>query len=396
MRVKILILTILFLLLGEGPVWAADIILNEAMPNPSSGNDWIEIYNTSNTSLDLNNWSLADSTSTMKTLSETISANGFLVIEVSNRLNNGSDDIYLKDSGATTIDTYSYTSNPGSDITFGRNPDGGNWTILATSSKGSSNNSTSTPAPSATVTPTASPSPTTTPTPAASQFSISDTPTQINSDQSFSAKIVLVMPNNPNTVYYLKGAFKIKDGSRYFGLTKKDSEWIEYGDDYSDQLKITTDSSGNWSGNLEVKPDTFDKDYKGSGEYVFKVARITSSNSSTWSNEISIKINTINPTNNPQPSAQATQLPAKSPSPSVTFKTTPAPKESSESSKNVENKVASIAGITAEVESDVRKKDINIFSISGIIMILAGASLLGYILLKTTGAIDLLLKLWKR
>lgn len=152
-----------------------------------------------------------------------------------------------------------------------------------------------TPTPSATSSPTPSstPTPTATPTPSpSSSFTISNIPSQITTDQSFTAKVELTISGNPNTVYYLKGAFKKTGGTRYFGLTKKDGNWIEYGDDYSEQYQITTDHNSSWSGNLEIKPDIYDKDYKGSGDYIFKVGRLTVSGSSpTWSNEAAIKLN---------------------------------------------------------------------------------------------------------
>ncbi len=75
----------------------------------------------------------------MKTLSGNITPNGFTSFEVSNRLNNGGDSVYLKDATGTVIDNYAYTSDPGIDFSFGRQPDGGSWITLTSSSQGSSN-----------------------------------------------------------------------------------------------------------------------------------------------------------------------------------------------------------------------------------------------------------------
>lgn len=246
---------------------------------------------------------------------------------------------------------------------------------------------TPSPTPSSTPSPTSTPTPpTATPTTLTSQFTISDLPSQINPDQSFTVKINLSLPSNLNTPYYLKGAFKIKDGTRYFGLTKNGNDWIEYGDDALDQYKITTDSSGNWSGNLEVKPDTFDKDYKGAGDYIFKVARLTSANSSTWSNESNIKIS-ANPT--PQPTTQTTPSPAKSATPKPTILSTPSPSQTPELSSE-EEKTATVAGV--EIENVKLKGTINLFSFAGIAMIVAGVSILSYIFIKNSKLINL----WKK
>jgi len=241
-------------------------------------------------------------------------------------------------------------------------------------------------------TPTPTPASTTDPTPSpassnsASVFTISNIPSQINSDQSFTVSINLSMPNNQNADYYLKGAFKKDDGTRYLGLTKKDSEWVEYGDEYLDQYKITTDSSGNWNGNIEVKPDTLDNDYKGSGDYIFKVGRYTGAGSGpTWSNDTTIKINDLNrsslsDSSTPQPTSKATS--SSFPSPTI-FKS-PTPKPSYQ--------IASIAGVTTSVtpqpEVEIKsQKQINPFLWMGMIFIFAGTASIGYIYLKKNGKI---------
>ncbi len=152
---------------------------------------------------------------------------------------------------------------------------------------------TPTPTSSPTPTPSSTPTPTATTTPSPSNsFTISNIPSEITIDQSFTSKVELTISGSPNTVYYLKGAFKKTDGTRYFGLTKKEENWIEYGDEHSEQYQITTDHNGSWSGSLDIKPDIYDKDYKGAGDYIFKVGRLTASGSSpTWSNEVGIKLN---------------------------------------------------------------------------------------------------------
>lgn len=174
MRIKLFILTI-FLFFGFRPVFADSVVLNELMPHPSPGSDWIEIYNPTSSDINLSNWTLVDSTSKIKTLSGNIPPNGFITLDITNRLNNAGDSIYLKDVGGASIDNYSYDSDPGINISFGRSPDGGNWTILSVSSKGSSNG---TPAPTPSPTPTPTPSPTPTSSPASSKAKTTITTTK--------------------------------------------------------------------------------------------------------------------------------------------------------------------------------------------------------------------------
>lgn len=164
MRVISVVTSILLLsFLIVQSVSANSVVLNEFMPHPSPGSDWVEIYNPSSDNIDLSNWLLVDITSTIKTLSGNITANGFVTFDVTNRLNNSGDSIYLKDPAGNTIDNYSYNSDPGINKSFGKSPDGGTWTILASSSKGTSNGEQPTPSPAPTPTPTPTPKPTTKP-----------------------------------------------------------------------------------------------------------------------------------------------------------------------------------------------------------------------------------------
>lgn len=164
------------------------------------------------------------------------------------------------------------------------------------------NLTSSTPTPSS----TSNPSPTS--SSPSSLFSISNTPSQVNSDQSFNVTVNLNLPNDPNTNFFLKGAFKKSDSSNYFGLTKVEGIWVKNSVSYTNQYKITTDSSGNWSGTLEVKVDMDDSGFTGSGDYIFKVGRYKQSDnpSVVWSNESDVNIT----------AAQSTPSPSSAPKPS--------------------------------------------------------------------------------
>ncbi len=72
---------------------------------------------------------------------------------------------------------------------------------------------------------------------------------------------------NGETIY-VKGAF-YKDGtSNYFGFTKNGDNWIRNGDTTINQRQIQV---GNWDGNVTIKSDFDDGDYKGEGDYKLKV-----------------------------------------------------------------------------------------------------------------------------
>lgn len=192
-----------------------------------------------------------------------------------------------------------------------------NWSDWSTPWSFNLTTATPTPQPSVTSTPspnTPSPTPQPTPTKPPSYFNITNTPSKINSNQSFGIPVSLQLPDNPNTKFYLKGAFQKVGSTNYFGQTKVDNNWIKNLSSYSSQKSIQTDSNGQWSGNLEIQPDISDSGYQGTGVYVFKVARYTSTGSGpTWSNDANIEIigesQTFSPTPQPSTETQASESP---------------------------------------------------------------------------------------
>ncbi len=148
-------------------VFAADIVINEFLVDPSS-QQWVELYNIGSSPLDIGGWFIDDSGGSEKFVIPSgtiISPHEFKVFESSYfNLNTSTSDVLQLLNGTTVIDSYAYEISPGVNATFGRNTDGlGGWVIFNSPSKGSSNNS-SIPAP--TVTPTIiPPTLTTLPTP---------------------------------------------------------------------------------------------------------------------------------------------------------------------------------------------------------------------------------------
>jgi hypothetical protein len=116
-------------LFSPGVVFA-QVVINEILPDPTDGSDWIELYNTTNQDVDLNGW-IVDDEGTKTNMLEigeiTIGAHAFWFSEVGSRLNKGGDTIYLINNQGLTVDEYQYTASPGLDISLGRMPDGGDW-----------------------------------------------------------------------------------------------------------------------------------------------------------------------------------------------------------------------------------------------------------------------------
>lgn len=383
-------------------VLASEIVINEIMAKPSTGEkEWIEIYNPTSSSVDLTGWVIQEKTATTETfnsynLTGSLNSDSFYIYEFSNsKLNDGGDTINLINPQGGLIDTYSYTDAPRGK-TYARIPNGANWSNDVTPSKESTNptpSPTPTPTSAPTPTPTTTPSssPTTTPIPTASAkptiFTISNSPSQINENQSFSVSVNLSLPDNPYTKFYIKGAFKKSGSSNYFGNTRVSGNWVKNGNKYSNQLSLITNSSGNWNNAIELMSDIEDTGYTGNGDYIVKVGRYGESGSGPiWSNEINIKINQEEIGQIPQTSAV--------PSASTTGDfSDPSPRSIT---KKTSFKIASVAGTStssAEEPSDTKNTvktnapAFNLFTFFGGILIIAGLTSLGFLLLKSRGLV---------
>ena len=384
----------------------ADILMNEIMANVTSGEqEWIEFYNTSSSAISISGWTIEEKTGTdlIGTKSHTIPdlnipGNGFKVFEFStSSLNNSGDIITLKDNTGNIKDSYQYSSS-NQNKTFGRQPDGGNWnSSLDPTKEGRNGGSSSTPSPTSTPTQTSAFTPSPPSSSNSSIFTISNTPSQINSDQQFSITVNLSLPASPNTNFYLKGAFKKSESSNYFGLTKVSGSWIKNGSSYTNQFPITTDSAGNWSGDLEVKPDAEDSGFSGTDNYIFKIGRYKESDNPSviWSNEVTIKIISVE--------ASSEGGSTTTTGTSATTKLTPSPTAKSGKATSRPTRydslvyhTSSVAGATSsatpsnEQKTEVKQQqffNLNIWVILGIFLILTGFGSIGFIYLRSKKSI---------
>ncbi len=125
----------------------SSVVINELLPQPTSGeDDWIELFNPGSETIALEGWKLTDkgTVTPIKVFGATdqISPGEFLVIDVSNRLNNSTaEEVSLLKNDGSLTDSYSYpTSALGT--SFGRTPDAGStWVSFPAPSKGSTNGS---------------------------------------------------------------------------------------------------------------------------------------------------------------------------------------------------------------------------------------------------------------
>ena len=117
----------------------AVVVINEFVSDPSSGEEWIELYNKGDTDANLTGWTIEDNTATPATLSGTLASLDYLVLtkgtDFTFTLNNDGDIIVLKDTTATIVDQVAYGNYddgntadnapaPGTGNSTGRYPNG--------------------------------------------------------------------------------------------------------------------------------------------------------------------------------------------------------------------------------------------------------------------------------
>jgi len=132
----------------EGSVF--DIVINEVMPNPEEGPEWLELYNPTPYDIDLNGAWIDDILGGGKGKGKypkqieniTIPSNGFFVLEITSYyFNNDNDTVNFIDvDGITIIDSYYYNSTEKGKSWY-RLPNGEEWQSTPTENptKGESN-----------------------------------------------------------------------------------------------------------------------------------------------------------------------------------------------------------------------------------------------------------------
>lgn len=165
-------LLLIFLLTVNPQLASAKIVINEF--SSATVNDWVELYNDGEESVNLSQFRIRDSTQTNKLdLTGTLAPQSFTSFDWYNKLNKLGDVVKLVKISDESIDDQvaygdqadSIIAAPGESQSAGREQDGGaTWIVFSSSTKGLSNNA-GTVAPSPTLIPTDVPAPTKTPTP---------------------------------------------------------------------------------------------------------------------------------------------------------------------------------------------------------------------------------------
>jgi hypothetical protein len=132
---------------------SAQVVINEYLPAPTSGDpEWIELYNPTDTAIDLTGYQLDDGEGGTNpyTLSTTINALNYLVVYDSESkigLNNGADEVRLLNPSGQVVDSTSYSSTL-SGKSYGRIPNGtGSFQLVDNPTPNASNGEGVSPSP---------------------------------------------------------------------------------------------------------------------------------------------------------------------------------------------------------------------------------------------------------
>lgn len=129
--------------------------INEVVPNPEAGEEWIEIFNPTTSTIQLDGGVLCDNRAVgcvVAATTGTILAQGWVTVFVQgNKLNNSGDSVILKSPSSTIVDQMSYGGGllPKEAQAVARRIDGvGEWVITTALTPGATNTIVSPPTPS--------------------------------------------------------------------------------------------------------------------------------------------------------------------------------------------------------------------------------------------------------
>ncbi|MDP2860932.1 MAG: lamin tail domain-containing protein, partial [bacterium] len=229
-----------------------DISLSEYLPDPSSGEEWAELYN-SGEKCNLGGWKIDDieegsSAVNIATTSGMINAGEYKIFDLGTKLNNTGDSVRLIKPDNSVLETTSFTSST-KGYSFAKNSSGV-WQETTTTTPGLANQISAPPTP--------------TPTPSTSSSSSSSSSSSNNSPKiefSFPDEVsagevfpvtISVNEGGGEIEYYLK--IRIGSGSKFSdGKTLNGSAWLSDSSKWSLFPLFSADNRGFFAANLGAK-----------------------------------------------------------------------------------------------------------------------------------------------
>lgn len=140
---------------------------------------------------------------------------------------------------------------------------------------------------------------------AALDISFSSPPEQLQEGEEFAVTLSITGMKADST-YYFGGSFTQPDKTNYFGYTKNNAgNWELSSSNHLNLYKVTTDGSYT----VAFKPDLTSSNFKGAGEYLFKIRRFTEAGSYEWlSQSARLTLSQLSTQPTPTPTLTSTTL----------------------------------------------------------------------------------------
>ncbi len=118
------------------------MLINEFLADPTTGNDWVELYNNDTKSINLSNWQVNDTAGNKEIIADVVLAPGErTLVDMGSSLNKGGDTIYLINDEGLIIAQETYATEIGEDKSYGRMHDGmGTWVTFDEPTPDAANN----------------------------------------------------------------------------------------------------------------------------------------------------------------------------------------------------------------------------------------------------------------
>jgi uncharacterized protein YdeI (BOF family) len=131
----------------DGSLGWSGLRVNEVMPNPLSGDEWVELFNTGTSTVLLSGGFLCDGRAagncTIASLDGFIAPQSWIIVSIQgSKLNNTGDSVFLKNASSTIFDSMSYVNDlvPKSGEVVARSSDGfGVWVLSSVATPSSTN-----------------------------------------------------------------------------------------------------------------------------------------------------------------------------------------------------------------------------------------------------------------
>lgn len=232
----------------------SSIIINEFMPAPASGPEWVELFNPSLESVDLSDWQVDDieGGSAPVTISSgtVIPPQGYVVVEVGSRLNNTGDSVRLLDPAGIVVDEFEFPATQ-SGMVWARDEDG-EWVLSSIATPGEENQFDPEPTPILTITPTPTSNTKSTITLTLPKTAHAGTPLAVK----LSAKHL--DPHTTYSVKFLAGASGSGQTNAVRTLGQDTATWLSWNAAWASFPTFTTDAGGSAEVTIQARVNEYE------------------------------------------------------------------------------------------------------------------------------------------